>query len=157
MAISMRLSRDRTKRAFYRIVVADTSVRSDGKIIERIGTYNPLLAKGTEKQVVLDVERAKHWLNVGAQPTDRVLRFLDAAGIMERGKRDKRNMIVRGESAKERRKQGAEPASGIQETYLVSVGLDIDDAEALAKLATSAQRFMKFFGYSTEVELVSVE
>ena len=82
MAVSIRLSRGGAKkRPYYRIVVANSRAPRDGSFIEKIGTYNPLLAKDDAKRVVLDVERAKHWVSVGAQPTDRVARFLDAAGI----------------------------------------------------------------------------
>src|SRR3546814_6125931 len=85
MALSIRLSRGGSKkRPYYRIVVADARSPRDGRFIERIGNYNPLLAKDDEKRVQLDTDRANHWLGVGAQPTDRVARFLDAAGVRER-------------------------------------------------------------------------
>ena len=74
----------------------------DGKYLEQIGTYNPLLAKDDEKRVVLDGDRAKHWLSVGAQPTDRVARFLDVAGIKERAARSNPNKGKPGEKAVER-------------------------------------------------------
>ena len=82
MATAIRLSRGGSKkRPYYKIVVTDSRSPRDGRFIERIGSYNPLLAKGDEKRVVLDTERAKHWISVGAQPTDRVARFLDAADL----------------------------------------------------------------------------
>ena len=85
MALSIRLSRGGAKkRPYYRIVVADARSPRDGRFIEKIGTYNPLLAKDSPERVKLDTDRAKHWLSVGAQPTDRVLRFFDAAGLKER-------------------------------------------------------------------------
>src|SRR3546814_2709540 len=85
MATAIRLSRGGSKkRPYYKIVVADSRSPRDGRFIERIGSYNPLLTKDDEKRVVLDVERAKHWITIGAQPTDRVARFLDAAGVKER-------------------------------------------------------------------------
>src|SRR3546814_10930495 len=81
MATAIRLSRGGSKkRPYYKIVVADSRSPRDGRFIERIGSYNPLLTKDDEKRVVLDVERAKHWITIGAQPTDRVDRFLAAAG-----------------------------------------------------------------------------
>ena len=108
MAISMRLSRGGSKkRPYYRIVVADARSPRDGKFIEKVGTYNPLLAKDDEKRVVLDTERAKHWLSVGAQPTDRVLRFLDAAGVKERTARNNPNKGKPGEKATERAEERA--------------------------------------------------
>ena len=85
MAVSIRLSRGGAKkRPYYRIVVADSRNSRDGRFIEKVGTYNPLLAKDSPERVKLDADRISHWLSVGAQPSDRVLRFLDAAGIKER-------------------------------------------------------------------------
>jgi small subunit ribosomal protein S16 len=112
MAISMRLSRGGSKkRPYYRIVIADARSPRDGKFIEKVGTYNPLLAKDDEKRVVLDTERAKHWLSVGAQPTDRVLRFLDAAGVKERTARNNPNKGKPGEKATERAEERATKAA----------------------------------------------
>ena len=103
MAVSIRLTRGGSKkRPYYKIVVADARAPRDGKFIEKIGTYNPLLAKDDEKRIVLDGERAKHWLSVGAQPTDRVARFLDAAGVREREARSNPNKGKPGEKAVER-------------------------------------------------------
>ena len=85
MSVKIRLSRGGTKkRPYYYIVVADAASPRDGRYIEQIGTHNPLLAKDNADRVKLDVERVKHWLSVGAQPTDRVARFLDAAGLAKR-------------------------------------------------------------------------
>jgi small subunit ribosomal protein S16 len=103
MALSIRLSRGGSKkRPYYRVVVADARSPRDGRFIEKIGTYNPLLAKDSPERVKLDTDRAKHWLSVGAQPTDRVLRFLDAAGVKERAPRNNPNKGQPGEKAKER-------------------------------------------------------
>lgn len=103
MATSIRLSRGGSKkRPYYRIVVADSRAPRDGKFIERIGSYNPLLAKGDEKRVVLDTERAKYWVAAGAQPTDRVARFLDAAGVKERAVRNNPKKAEPGQKAKDR-------------------------------------------------------
>ncbi|MEQ1519113.1 MAG: 30S ribosomal protein S16 [Usitatibacteraceae bacterium] len=103
MAVSIRLSRGGSKkRPYYRIVVADARSPRDGQFIEKIGTYNPLLAKDDEKRVVLNAERAKHWLGVGAQPTDRVARFLDVAGVRERAARNNPTKGKPGEKALER-------------------------------------------------------
>jgi small subunit ribosomal protein S16 len=85
MSVKIRLSRGGTKkRPYYFIVVADSTSPRDGRYIEQIGTHNPLLPKDSADRVKLNLERAKHWLSVGAQPTDRVLRFLDAAGLAKR-------------------------------------------------------------------------
>ena len=103
MATAIRLSRGGSKkRPYYKIVVTDSRSPRDGRFIERIGSYNPLLAKDDEKRVVLDTERAKHWISVGAQPTDRVARFLDAAGVKERAARNNPNKAEPGQKAKER-------------------------------------------------------
>jgi len=88
MALKIRLARaGAKKRPYYRIVVADSASPRDGRYIERIGTYDPLLPKGSPDRIKLLEDRVKHWLGHGAQPTDRVLRFLDAAGIRKRAAR----------------------------------------------------------------------
>ena len=115
MAVSIRLARGGSKkRPYYKIVVADARSPRDGNFIERLGSYNPLLAKDDANRVVLNVERAKHWLGVGAQPTDRVARFLDAAGVRERVARSNPNKGKPGEKATERleeqQKKAAEAA-----------------------------------------------
>jgi small subunit ribosomal protein S16 len=69
------------KRPFFHIVVADSRSPRDGRFIEKVGTYNPMLAKESDKRVVLVEERIKHWIKVGAQPSDRVARLLHAAGL----------------------------------------------------------------------------
>lgn len=116
MALSIRLSRGGSKkRPYYRIVVADARSPRDGKFIEKIGTYNPLLTKDDEKRVVLDGDRAKHWLGVGAQPTDRVARFLDAAGVRERAARNNPKKAEMGEKAKERAEERAEKQKAAEE------------------------------------------
>ena len=108
MATSIRLSRGGSKkRPYYRIVVADSRAPRDGKFIERIGSYNPLLPKGDEKRIVLDVERAKHWVAAGAQTTDRVARFLDAAGVKERAASNNPNKAEPGAKAKDRAEERA--------------------------------------------------
>ena len=84
MALKIRLARGGSKkRPYYRIVVADARMPRDGRFIEKIGNYNPLLKKDDENRVVIDLERAKHWLEKGAQPTDRVARFLGAADLVK--------------------------------------------------------------------------
>ncbi len=103
MALAIRLSRGGAKkRPYYRIVVTDSRSPRDGRFIEKVGTYNPLLAKDSPERVKLDADRINHWLGVGAQPSDRVLRFLDAAGIRERAARNNPNKAKPGEKATER-------------------------------------------------------
>lgn len=82
MAIKIRMSRaGAKKRPFFRIVVADSQSPRDGRFIERVGSYNPMLDKGHPDRVVLNAERIKHWLSVGAQPSERVALFLHAANL----------------------------------------------------------------------------
>ncbi len=84
MALKIRLARHGSKkRPFYRIVIADARAPRDGRYIERIGSYNPLLAKTDENRVIIDADKAKAWLAKGARPTERVARFLGAAGLWE--------------------------------------------------------------------------
>ncbi len=85
MALKIRLSRaGAKKRPYYHIVVAEEHSPRDGKFIERVGHFNPILPSEHAERIKVDAERCKHWLSVGAQPTDRVARFLDAAGLMKR-------------------------------------------------------------------------
>jgi small subunit ribosomal protein S16 len=108
MAVAIRLARAGSKkRPYYRIVVADSRNARDGRFIEKIGTYNPLLAKDSPERVKLDADRVSHWLSVGAQPSDRVARFLDAAGIRERAARNNPKKGEPGEKAKERAEERA--------------------------------------------------
>ena len=108
MALKIRLARAGTKkRPFYHIVIADARSPRDGRFIEKLGTFNPLLDKDADNRVVLNTERAQHWLSHGAQPTDRVLRFLDAAGLAKREARNNPNKAVPGEKAKERAEERA--------------------------------------------------
>jgi small subunit ribosomal protein S16 len=108
MAVAIRLSRGGAKkRPYYKIVVADNRTARDGKFIERIGSYNPMLPKDSPERVKLDADRARHWLSVGAQPTDRVARFLDAAGVKERAVRSNLKKGEPGEKAKERAEERA--------------------------------------------------
>jgi small subunit ribosomal protein S16 len=100
MSLKIRLARaGAKKRPYYRIVIADSRSPRDGRYIEKIGTYDPLQPKGSAERVKLVEERVKHWLSHGAQPTDRVLRFLDVAGIR---KRDARSNPNKGQPGKKR-------------------------------------------------------
>jgi small subunit ribosomal protein S16 len=116
MSLKIRLARGGSKkRPFYQIVIADARSPRDGRFIEKIGTFNPLLAKDDEKRVVLNTERAQHWVGVGAQPTDRVLRFLDAAGVVKREARNNPKKGEPGEKAKERAEERAAKAAAVAE------------------------------------------
>ncbi|MBW0145043.1 30S ribosomal protein S16 [Sphingomicrobium clamense] len=116
MAVAIRLARGGAKkRPYYRIVVADSRKSRDGKFIERVGSYNPLLAKDDPERVKMDQDRIRHWLSVGAQPSDRVLRFLDAAGIVERPARNNPQKAEPGEKAKERAEERAQKEADAKE------------------------------------------
>ncbi|WP_181705043.1 30S ribosomal protein S16 [Chthonobacter rhizosphaerae] len=103
MSLKIRLARGGAKkRPHYSIVIADARAPRDGRFIEKIGTFDPLKPRDAEDRVKLDVDRAKHWLSHGAQPTDRVLRFLDAAGLAQRPARSNPQKAEPGAKAKER-------------------------------------------------------
>ncbi|CAM8649428.1 MULTISPECIES: 30S ribosomal protein S16 [Sphingobium] len=139
MATSIRLSRGGSKkRPYYRIVVADSRAPRDGKFIERIGSYNPVLPKGDEKRVVLDVERAKHWVAAGAQATDRVARFLDAAGVKERIVRNNPKKAEPGQKAKDRAEDRATKAAEAAEAAEAAKAAAAEAAAAPAPAAEEA-------------------
>ncbi len=116
MPLKIRLSRGGAKkRPYYRIVVAEATAPRDGRFNEKLGTYNPLLPKDHTGRVTLVEDRVKHWLSVGAQPTDRVLRFLDARGLAKREAKSNPKRAEPGAKAKERaeaKRQKAEGATG---------------------------------------------
>ena len=129
MATSIRLSRGGSKkRPYYRIVVADSRAPRDGKFIERIGSYNPVLPKGDEKRVIIDVERAKHWVAAGAQATDRVARFLDAAGVKERAARNNPKKAEPGQKAKDRAAKAAEAEEAAREAAAAAAAPAAEEA-----------------------------
>lgn len=100
MALALRMARGGAKkRPYYRIVVADSRMPRDGRYIEKVGTYNPMLAKDDENRVNLQEDRIKHWIGQGAKPSDRVSRFLEAAGMMEAKKRNNPNKGKPGQKA----------------------------------------------------------
>ena len=102
MSVSLRLSRGGSKkRPYYKIVIANSRAPRDGAFLEQVGTYNPLLAKDDENRVRLVEDRVKYWLGVGAQPTDRVARLLDKAGIKERAEEKAEKAAAAIEAARE--------------------------------------------------------
>lgn len=103
MAMKIRLARGGSKkRPFYRVVAADSRMPRDGRFIEKLGTYNPLLPKDSEERVKLNVERVQHWLAQGAQPTDRIARMLEAAGVTPKTERNNPKKAVPGKKAQDR-------------------------------------------------------
>jgi small subunit ribosomal protein S16 len=110
MSLKIRLARAGTKkRPYYHVVIADSRSPRDGRFIEKVGSYDPMLADDS-KRVTLNTERATHWLSVGAAPTDRVLRFLDAAGIAKRAPRNNPERAKPGKKATERAEARAKAA-----------------------------------------------
>ena len=116
MSVSLRLSRGGSKkRPYYKVVVANSRAPRDGKFLEQVGTYNPLLAKDDENRVRLVEDRVRYWLGVGAQPTDRVARMLDKAGIKERAATVNPKKGEPGQKAKDRAEEKAEKAREAEE------------------------------------------
>lgn len=116
MAVKLRLTRGGAKkRPYYYVVAANVTSPRDGRYIERVGTYNAMLPKDSDERVQLNVERCKHWLSVGAQPTDRVARMLDAAGLMKREARNNPEKSKPKKKAQERAAAAAEAAKEKEE------------------------------------------
>lgn len=112
MAMKIRLSRGGSKkRPFYSVVASDSRMPRDGRFIEKLGTYNPLLPKDSEERVKMNLERVQFWLSQGAQPTDRIARFLEAAGVSEKKTRSNPQKGEPGKKAKERAEEKAAKAA----------------------------------------------
>src|SRR5271169_1085457 len=112
MALTIRLARvGAKKRPQFRVVVADSRYPRDGRFIEKLGTYNPMLPKDSKERVHLELERIKHWISKGAQPSDRVLRFLDAAGVLKRKPRNNPEKAVPRAERKAKAEAAKEAAS----------------------------------------------
>jgi small subunit ribosomal protein S16 len=113
MSVKIRMSRGGTKKkAYYRIVAIHSQDQRDGRYIERLGTYDPRLPNEHAKRLVLNEERIKYWLSVGAQPSDRVARFLDKAGLRQRAARNNPQKMQPKAKAQERAKAAAAAAGG---------------------------------------------
>ncbi len=116
MSMKIRLARGGSKkRPFYRIVAADSRMPRDGRFIEKLGTYNPLLPKDNEERVKMDVEKIQEWIKKGAQPTDRVARMLEAAGAIEKTTRSNPNKGTPGKKANARVEEKAAKAAAAAE------------------------------------------
>ena len=113
--IAIRMTRHGAKkRPFFHIVVADSRSPRDGRFIEKLGTYDPLLPKDNEGRVKIDLERVQYWLGQGAQTTDRVARFLEAAGVVEKKARANAKAGQPGKAAQERAKARADKAAAAE-------------------------------------------
>ena len=135
MAVKIRLARGGAKkRPYYRVVVADSRSPRDGKYIEKVGTHNPLLPKDHPDRIKRDIERIEQWLGQGAKPSDRVARFLDAAGVLKRDARSNPNKGKPGTKALERIEEQKEKA----ENAITAAAEAKEAAKAAAKEAAEA-------------------
>jgi len=140
MSVSIRLSRGGAKkRPYYKIVVANSRAPRDGAYLEQVGTYNPVLAKDDENRVRLVEDRVRYWLGVGAQPTDRVARMLDKAGIKERAASVNPNKAEPGKKAKERAEDRATKLREAEEAAAEAAAAAAAPAEAPAEEATAEE------------------
>jgi small subunit ribosomal protein S16 len=129
--MKIRLARGGSKkRPFYRVVAADSRMPRDGRYVEKLGTYNPLLPKDSEERVKLDMERVKHWLDQGAQPSDRVSRFLEAAGVIEKKERANMKKAEPGKKAQDRVEEKAAKAAAAAEAAAAPVEAPAEEAPA---------------------------
>jgi small subunit ribosomal protein S16 len=140
MAVALRLSRGGSKkRPYYRVVVADSRSPRDGSYLEQIGTYNPLLAKEDTNRVRLVEDRVRYWLGVGAQPTDRVARMLDKAGIRERAVTSNPNKGEPGKKAKDRVEDRAKKLAEAEEAAQAAQAAPAVEAAEAAEEASAAE------------------
>ncbi len=131
MSMKIRLARGGSKkRPFYRIVAADSRMPRDGRFIEKLGTYNPLLAKDSEERVKMNMERVQYWLGEGAQPTDRIARMLEAAGVREKTERNNPKKGAPHKKAVERAEEKAAKATAAAEAAAAPVEAPAEEAPA---------------------------
>jgi small subunit ribosomal protein S16 len=134
MAMKIRLARGGTKkRPFYRIVATDSRMPRDGRFIEKLGSYNPLLPKDSEDRVKMDLDAVKAWLDKGAKPTDRVARMLEAAGVLEKKERANPKKGTPGKAAQERVESKAAKEAAAAEAANAPAEEDAPAEEAVAE------------------------
>jgi small subunit ribosomal protein S16 len=140
MSMKIRLARGGSKkRPFYRIVAADSRMPRDGRFIEKLGTYNPLLPKDSEDRVKMNMERVQYWLDQGAQPTDRISRFLEAAGVVEKKERANMKKAQPGKKAQERAEEKAEKARAAEEAAAEAAAAPAEEAPTEEAVAEEAK------------------
>ncbi|MEL6517062.1 MAG: 30S ribosomal protein S16 [Pseudomonadota bacterium] len=140
MAMKIRLARGGSKkRPFYSIVAADSRMPRDGRFIEKLGTYNPLLPKDSEERVKMKMERVQYWLDQGAQPTDRISRMLEAAGVLTKKERANMQKAEPGTKAKERAEEKAAKAAEAAEAPAEETPAEEPAAEETAAEETEEQ------------------
>lgn len=129
--VTIRLARGGSKkRPFYRIVAADSRMPRDGRYVEKLGTYNPLLAKDNENRVQMNMERVNYWLGEGAQPTDRISRFLEAAGVVDKKERANLKKGAPGKKAVDRAEEKAAKVEAAAEAAAPAEEAAADEAAA---------------------------
>ncbi len=134
MAMKIRLARGGSKkRPHYAIVAADSRMPRDGRFIEKLGTYNPLLPKDSEERVKMNMERVQYWLGQGAQPTDRISRMLEAAGVLDKKTRANPKKGEPGDKAKERAEEKAAKAAEASEAPAEEAAEEAPAEEAAAE------------------------
>ena len=139
MAMKIRLARGGSKkRPHYSIVAADSRMARDGRFIEKLGTYNPQLAKDDENRIKMDMERVQYWLGTGAQPTDRVSRFLEAAGVISKKTRANPKTGTPGKNAVARAESKAGKAAKPAEAAAAPAPVEEAPVEAPAEAAADA-------------------
>ena len=140
MAMKIRLARGGSKkRPHYSIVAADSRMPRDGRFIEKLGTYNPLLPKDSEDRVKMNLERVQYWLGQGAQPTDRVARFLEAAGVAEKKERSNPNKAKPGKKAQERAEEKAAKAAEAEAAANAPAEEETAAEEAVTEVAAAEE------------------
>ena len=138
MAIKIRLARGGSKkRPFYRIVAADSRMPRDGRYVEKLGTYNPLLPKDSEDRVKMKLERVQYWMSEGAQVTDRVSRMLEAGGVIEKKERNNPNKAIPGKKMQARTEEKAVKAAAAS-AVVEEEEAPVDEAEAPAEDSSEA-------------------
>ena len=141
MAMKIRLARGGSKkRPFYRVVAADSRMPRDGRFIEKLGTYNPLLPKDSEDRVKMNMERIQYWLDQGAQPTDRISRMLEAAGVLAKKERNNPQKGEPGDKAKERAEEKAAKTAAADEAAAAPVEEEAPAEEAATEEAPAEEQ-----------------
>jgi small subunit ribosomal protein S16 len=139
MPLRIRMSRAGTKkRPFYHLVVADSRFPRDGRFIERLGFFNPLLPKDNAERLKLDLEKVKAWMVKGAQPTDRIMRFLDAAGVAKREKRNNPEKAIPRKERKARAEEAVKNAEAAEAAAKTAKAAKAEEAKAEAAKAKEA-------------------
>jgi small subunit ribosomal protein S16 len=139
MPLRIRMSRAGTKkRPFYHLVVADSRFPRDGRFIERLGFFNPLLPKDNAERLKLDLEKVKAWMIKGAVPTDRIMRFLDAAGVAKREKRNNPEKAIPRKERKARAEEAVKNAEAAEAAAKTAKAAKAEEAKAEAAKAKEA-------------------